>query len=245
MGLLWLSTVPPTSALVMLMFGTRYMAMLYGFAFFSHQVGGFLGVWLGGVLYEAYGSYDLVWWLSVALGFASAAINLPIGERPVERAVPVPARVAEGLRTRRRKRIPPPAAVAVSGSPFRRSHREHSMGAFKAIVVEKGEGGQTVGLKEFDESDLMDGDVTVRVDALDRELQGRARAHRQGAGGAPLPDDPRHRFRRHRRELVASGLQAPATRSCSTAGAWARRISAPMARRRGSRATGSCRCRRA
>jgi len=89
MGLFWLSTVPPTSSLVMLMFGTRYMAMLYGFAFFSHQVGGFLGVWLGGVLYEAYGSYDLVWWLSVALGVASAAINLPIVERPVERPLVV------------------------------------------------------------------------------------------------------------------------------------------------------------
>jgi len=91
-GFLWLSTVPPTSSLVMLMFGTRYMAMLYGFAFFSHQLGGFLGVWLGGVLYEALGSYNPVWWLSVALGLASAAINLPIEERPVERpAVPVPA----------------------------------------------------------------------------------------------------------------------------------------------------------
>jgi predicted MFS family arabinose efflux permease len=89
-GVLWLSTVPPTSSLVMLMFGTRYMAMLYGFAFFSHQVGGFLGVWLGGVLYEWSGGYDVVWWLSVALGLASAAINLPIVERPVERA-PVPA----------------------------------------------------------------------------------------------------------------------------------------------------------
>jgi MFS family permease len=88
-GLLWLSTVPPTSSLVMLMFGTRYMAMLYGFTFFSHQVGGFLGVWLGGVLYKAYGSYTVVWWLSVALGLASAAINLPIVERPVER-MPVP-----------------------------------------------------------------------------------------------------------------------------------------------------------
>ncbi|MBZ6075940.1 MFS transporter [Microvirga puerhi] len=84
-GLLWLSTVPPTSSLVMLMFGTRYMAMLYGFAFFSHQVGGFLGVWLGGVLYEAYGNYTLVWWLSIALGVASALINLPIQEKPVER----------------------------------------------------------------------------------------------------------------------------------------------------------------
>ena len=92
MGLLWLSTVPPTSSLVMLMFGTRYMAMLYGFAFFSHQVGGFLGVLLGGVLYEAYGSYAPVWWLSVALGLASAAINLPIVERPLDRTpLPQPA----------------------------------------------------------------------------------------------------------------------------------------------------------
>ncbi|MDQ4135266.1 MAG: MFS transporter, partial [Pseudomonadota bacterium] len=91
-GVLWLSTVPPTSALVMLMFGTKYMAMLYGFAFFSHQVGGFLGVWLGGVLYEVYGSYIVVWWLSVALGIASAAINLPIVERPVARTpIPQPA----------------------------------------------------------------------------------------------------------------------------------------------------------
>jgi MFS family permease len=90
-GLLWLSTVPPTSSLVMLMFGTKYMAMLYGFAFFSHQVGGFLGVWLGGELYEVFGSYDIVWWLSVALGLASAAINLPIEERPVERPLAVPA----------------------------------------------------------------------------------------------------------------------------------------------------------
>ncbi|MCB4767571.1 MFS transporter [Ancylobacter sp. Lp-2] len=91
-GLLWLSTVPPTSGLVMLMFGTRYLAMLYGFAFFSHQVGGFLGVWLGGLLYEKLGSYDLVWWLSVALSFASAVINLPIVERPVaERRHPAAA----------------------------------------------------------------------------------------------------------------------------------------------------------
>ncbi|WP_454918243.1 MFS transporter [Xanthobacter sediminis] len=89
LGLLWLSTVPPTSSLVMLMFGTRYMAMLYGFAFFSHQVGGFIGVYLGGRIYEAVGSYDLVWWLSVALSFASAAINLPIREEPVRRPVVV------------------------------------------------------------------------------------------------------------------------------------------------------------
>jgi MFS family permease len=85
MGLFWLSTVPPTSSLVALMFGTRYLAMLYGFAFFSHQLGGFLGVWLGGVLYEHTGSYIVVWWLSIALGIASAVINLPIREVPVER----------------------------------------------------------------------------------------------------------------------------------------------------------------
>jgi MFS family permease len=90
-GVFWLSTVPPTSALVMLMFGTKYMAMLYGFAFFSHQVGGFLGVLLGGILYEQFGSYNIVWWLSVALGVASALINLPIVEKPVARAVPQPA----------------------------------------------------------------------------------------------------------------------------------------------------------
>ncbi len=87
-GLLWLSTVPPTSSLVALMFGTRYLAMLFGFAFFSHQLGGFLGVYLGGVLYEKTGSYVVVWWLSIALGIASAVINLPIKEKAVERAEP-------------------------------------------------------------------------------------------------------------------------------------------------------------
>ena len=91
MGLFWLSTVPPTSSLVAVMFGTRYLAMLYGFAFFSHQVGGFLGVWLGGILYESTGSYQIVWWLSVALGVASAAINLPIKEIAVVRNTVQPA----------------------------------------------------------------------------------------------------------------------------------------------------------
>ena len=89
MGLLWLSTVPPTSALVALMFGTRWMATLFGFAFFSHQVGGFLGVWLGGVLFTTTGSYNVVWWLSVVLGVVSAIINLPIIEKPVERMAAV------------------------------------------------------------------------------------------------------------------------------------------------------------
>jgi MFS family permease len=84
-GLLWLSTVPPTSGLVALMFGTRWLTMLFGFAFFSHQVGGFLGVWLGGLLFESTGSYNVVWWLSVFFGVASAVINLPIVEKPVVR----------------------------------------------------------------------------------------------------------------------------------------------------------------
>jgi MFS family permease len=84
-GLLWLSTVPPTSGLVALMFGTRWLTMLFGFAFFSHQVGGFLGVWLGGWAFEATGSYDVIWWLSVFFGVASAVINLPIVEKPVVR----------------------------------------------------------------------------------------------------------------------------------------------------------------
>jgi MFS family permease len=90
-GLTWLSTVPPTSALVALMFGTRWLATLYGFAFVSHQVGGFLGVWLGGIVFEKFGSYTPIWWLSILFGVLSALINLPIVEKPVERAVAQPA----------------------------------------------------------------------------------------------------------------------------------------------------------
>jgi MFS family permease len=90
-GLTWLSSVPPTSALVALMFGTRWFATLYGFAFVSHQVGGFLGVWLGGIVFERFGSYTPVWWLSILFGVLSALINLPIVEKPVPRAVAQPA----------------------------------------------------------------------------------------------------------------------------------------------------------
>ena len=85
MGLLWLSTVPPTSALVAVMFGPRYMATLFGFVFFSHQIGAFLGVWLGGRLYDATGSYDAIWWISIALGLFAAIVHWPISERPVPR----------------------------------------------------------------------------------------------------------------------------------------------------------------
>ncbi len=90
-GLLWLSTVPPTSGLVAVMFGTRWLTMLFGFAFFSHQVGGFLGVLLGGLVFERWGSYDPVWWLSVFFGVLSAIINLPIVEKPVLRPAAIPA----------------------------------------------------------------------------------------------------------------------------------------------------------
>jgi predicted MFS family arabinose efflux permease len=84
-GLLWLSTVPLTSGLVAQIFGPRYMGTLFGIVFFSHQIGSFLGVWLGGYLYDAYGSYDLIWWLSIALGLIAALLHWPIDERAVLR----------------------------------------------------------------------------------------------------------------------------------------------------------------
>jgi predicted MFS family arabinose efflux permease len=80
MGFLWLSTVPLTMGLVTVMFGTRYMATLYGFVFLSHQLGSFFGVWLGGRLYDQFGSYDPVWWMGVGLGVFAALIHLPIRE---------------------------------------------------------------------------------------------------------------------------------------------------------------------
>ena len=91
LGMLWLSTVPVTNGLVAQIFGVRYMAMLTGFAFFSHQVGSFLGAWLGGKLYDTTGSYDVVWYLAMALGIVAGLINLPIDERTIKRPVPQPA----------------------------------------------------------------------------------------------------------------------------------------------------------
>jgi MFS family permease len=91
MGLLWLSTVAPTNGIIALIFGTRWLATFAGVAFFSHQVGGFLGVWLGGVVFVRTGSYDAVWWLAILLGLLSAAINLPIVEKPVQRVAAAPA----------------------------------------------------------------------------------------------------------------------------------------------------------
>jgi MFS family permease len=85
MGLLWLSTVPPTNALVAIMFGTRHLGLLGGIVFLSHQIGSFLGVWMGGYLYDQFGSYDPVWWVGVALGVFAAIVHWPIEERGVLR----------------------------------------------------------------------------------------------------------------------------------------------------------------
>ncbi|SNT75025.1 MFS transporter [Paracoccus seriniphilus] len=82
MGALWLATVPLTSGLVAYIYGLRYMGTLYGFVFLSHQIGSFLGVWLGGALYDRYGDYTLVWWVGVGVGAISALIHLPVREKP-------------------------------------------------------------------------------------------------------------------------------------------------------------------
>jgi predicted MFS family arabinose efflux permease len=85
LGILWLSTVPPTNSIVAHIFGVRYLAMLSGFTFFSHQIGSFLGAWLGGKLYDVTGSYDIVWYLAIALGVVAGLLNLPIDEREIRR----------------------------------------------------------------------------------------------------------------------------------------------------------------
>ena len=88
MGLLWLSTVPPTNATVAQIFGVAHLSMLGGFVFFSHQIGSFMGVWLGGYLYDKTGSYDIVWYIAIALGVAAALVNLPVKEAAIVRPLP-------------------------------------------------------------------------------------------------------------------------------------------------------------
>ena len=83
LGILWLSTVPLTSGIISVIFGSKYMSMLYGFVFLSHQIGSFMGSWFGGRLYDFYGSYDVMWWACVFLGFASALMHYPINEKKV------------------------------------------------------------------------------------------------------------------------------------------------------------------
>ena len=91
MGLLWLSTVPATNAIVAQIFGVQYMSMLGGLVFLSHQVGSFLGVWLGGKLYDATGSYNIMWWIAIALSAFAALVNLPVREGAIVRPVAQPA----------------------------------------------------------------------------------------------------------------------------------------------------------
>ena len=85
MGLLWLSTVPVTNAAVAQIFGVAHLSMLSGFVFFSHQIGSFLGVWAGGFLFDRTGSYDLVWYIAIALGVLAALVNLPVKEAMITR----------------------------------------------------------------------------------------------------------------------------------------------------------------
>ena len=91
MGALWLSTVPPTNATIAQIFGVQHLSMLGGFVFFSHQIGSFLGVWLGGYLYDATGSYDIVWYIAIGLGIFAGLVNLPVKESPISRSSPQPA----------------------------------------------------------------------------------------------------------------------------------------------------------
>jgi len=95
LGLLWLSTIPLTSGLVATFFGTTWMSMLFGFVFLSHQLGAFLGVWLGGRLYDMTNSYDAMWWLSIGLGVLAALLNWPIQEKPVARLSALDAQAAK------------------------------------------------------------------------------------------------------------------------------------------------------
>ncbi|MDH3691423.1 MAG: MFS transporter, partial [Gammaproteobacteria bacterium] len=85
MGLLWLGTIPLTNALIADIFGTRYLTSLFGVVFLGHQVGAFLGIWLGGYVFDVVGSYDVIWWLIVGLGIAAAALHMPIDDRPLQR----------------------------------------------------------------------------------------------------------------------------------------------------------------
>jgi MFS family permease len=92
LGLLWLATVPLTSGMIGQIFGVAYMSTLTGIAFVGHQLGAFIGVWLGGYLYDQTGSYRLIWLISIVLGICAGLINLPIDEHPVQRGVaPRPA----------------------------------------------------------------------------------------------------------------------------------------------------------
>ena len=91
MGSLWLATVPLTSGIIGYIYGLKFMGTLYGIVFLSHQIGSFVGVWLGGLFYDIYGSYDIVWWVGIGVGAFSAIIHLPIKEKPLSERKLIPA----------------------------------------------------------------------------------------------------------------------------------------------------------
>ncbi len=91
LGFLWLGTIPLTSGLIVTFFGPRWLSMLYGIVFLSHQIGGFMGAWLGGWLYDKYQSYDMLWWATIGVSLMAAVFHLPIKEKPAPRLAPVPA----------------------------------------------------------------------------------------------------------------------------------------------------------
>lgn len=96
MGVLWLSTVPPTNAALAQIFGIQHLSMLSGFVFFSHQIGSFMGVWLGGYVYDRTGSYDLVWYIAIGLGVFAGLINMPVKEAPIRRVAPNAPKAVQG-----------------------------------------------------------------------------------------------------------------------------------------------------
>jgi MFS family permease len=118
MGLLWLSTVPPTNATIAQIFGVAHLSMLGGFVFFSHQIGSFMGVWLGGVLYDRTGSYDIVWYLAIALGVFAALVNLPVpGKRPIARGRDAAGGMSTATRCWMRRRAVLLAVFALTRGP--------------------------------------------------------------------------------------------------------------------------------
>ena len=123
MGMLWLSTVPLTNSIVGQVFGMQWFATLAGIVFLSHQIGSFAGIWLGGYMYDATGSYDSVWWAGAALGLIAAALHWPIDEAPVARL---------------QGDLPPPAPAPATIRPKMTSSQPGSVGFAPAIVVVSG-----------------------------------------------------------------------------------------------------------
>ena len=244
MGLMWLSTMPPTNGIIVVMFGTRWLAMLSGVTFFSHQVGGFLGVWLGGIVFDRTGSYDLVWWLAILFGVLSALINLPIVEKPVGEA-----RMDDRRDARHEPALTGPSInlvpAAASNTPVEETQRpERRVATFKAIVDET-DAGQTVRLTDFDEKDLMDGDVTVAVEYSTLNYKDGLALTGKSPVVRRFPMIAGIDFAGTVESLVASVLETRRQGDPQRLGSRRNPSRRLCAKRRASRATGWCDCRRA